>query len=75
MGRNLINKKERNHEGIHIYSGNLNVDLVINLLIAQIGGAWIGLNGMQIYVLAALELAVVIFAYVVGKRRTTTAYF
>ena len=53
----------------------LNVGLVINLLIAQIGGAWIGLNGMQIYVLAALELAVVIFAYVVGKRRTTTAYF
>jgi hypothetical protein len=53
----------------------LNVGLVINLLIAHIGSAGLALSGMQIYVLAGLELAGVIFAYVVGKRRTTIAYF
>jgi hypothetical protein len=53
----------------------LNVGLVINLLIAHIGSAGLALSGMQIYVLAGLELVGVIFAYVVGKRRTTTAYF
>lgn len=53
----------------------LNVGLVINFLIAHIGSAGLVLSGMQISVLPGLELAGVIYVYVVGKRRTTTAYF
>ena len=53
----------------------LNVGLVINFLIAHIGGAGFVLNGIQIYVLAGLELAVVIVAYVVSKRRNTIISF
>jgi hypothetical protein len=53
----------------------LNVSIVISLLIAQVGGSGFGLSSIQIYFLVGLELAVVIFACVIGKRRTTTAYF
>jgi hypothetical protein len=53
----------------------LNVGIVISLLIAQVGGSRFGLNSIQVYVLVGLELAVVISAYVIGKRRTPTAYF
>jgi hypothetical protein len=53
----------------------LNVGLVINFLTANIGAAGFVLNGIQIYVLAGLELAGVIVAYVVSKRRNTTVPF
>ena len=53
----------------------LNVGLVINFLTANIGGAGFVLNGIPIYVLAGLELAGVIVAYVVSKRRNTTVSF
>jgi uncharacterized membrane protein YuzA (DUF378 family) len=49
----------------------LNVGLVFNVLTANIGGTEFVLNGIQIYVLAGLELAGVIVAYVVSKRRNT----
>jgi uncharacterized membrane protein YuzA (DUF378 family) len=53
----------------------LNVGLVINFLTANIGGTGFVLNGIQLYVLVGLELAGVIVAYVVSKRRNTTVSF
>jgi hypothetical protein len=53
----------------------LNVGLVINFLTANIGGAGFVLSGIQLYVLVGLELAGVIAAYVVSKRRNTTRPF
>ena len=53
----------------------LNAGLAINFLIASIGSTGFGLHGIQIHVLAGLELAVVIVAYVVSKRRNTTVSF
>ena len=50
----------------------LNVGLIISFLTANIGGTGFVLNGIPIYVLAGLELAGVIVAYVVSKHRNTT---
>jgi hypothetical protein len=53
----------------------LNAGLAINFFIASIDGTGFVFNGIQIYVLAGLELAGVIVAYVVNKRRNTTVSF
>ena len=53
----------------------LNVGLVINFLLANIGGTALGLNTLQIYVLGGLELLGVIGAYIAGTRKTTTVSF
>jgi hypothetical protein len=53
----------------------LNAGLVINFLNGSIGSTGFVLNSIQIYALAGLELAGVIIAYVIGKRRTTTVLF
>jgi hypothetical protein len=53
----------------------LNINLVINFLTANIGDTVFVLNSIRLYVLVGLELAVVIVAYVVSKRRNTTVSF
>lgn len=50
----------------------LNVILMISFLSVNIGGTGFLLTGIQISVLVGLELAGVIFAYAVYKRRNTT---
>jgi hypothetical protein len=49
--------------------------MLLNFLFAQMGGVEFFLNAMQIYIVAGLELAGVIFAYLVAKRRNTTLFF
>lgn len=49
----------------------LNVGLIISFLTANIGGTGFVLSGIQLNVLVGLELAGVILAYVVSKRRNT----
>jgi hypothetical protein len=53
----------------------LNVGLVINFLMVNSDGTNSGLNGVQIYILVALELACVFVAYVGSKRRNTAESF
>jgi hypothetical protein len=53
----------------------LNLGMLLNFLFAQMGGVEFFLNAMQIYIVAGLELAGVIFAYLVAKRRNTTLFF
>ena len=53
----------------------LNIGLVINFLTANTGGTGFGFNGIQLYVLAGLELAGVIAACMISKRRNTTISF
>lgn len=50
----------------------LNVGIVISFLTANSSGTGLVANGIQIYVLAGLELAGVFAAYVISKRRHTT---
>ena len=50
----------------------LNVVLMISFLSVSIGGTGFVFTGIQFNVLVGLELAGVIFAYVVRKRRNTT---
>jgi hypothetical protein len=49
--------------------------MLLNFLFAQMGGVEFFLNAMQIYIVAGLELAGVIFSYLVAKRRNTTLFF
>lgn len=53
----------------------LNIGLVISFLAAYIGGVGLVLNSIHVYALVGLELAGVIFAYVVSKRRNATVAF
>jgi hypothetical protein len=53
----------------------LNIGLIINFLTANTGGTGFGFNGIQLYVLAGLELAGVIAACMISKRRNTTVSF
>jgi hypothetical protein len=53
----------------------LNISLVINFLTANIVDTVFVLNSIRLYVLVGLELAVVIVAYVVSKRRNTIVSF
>lgn len=53
----------------------LNIGLVINFLTASTGGTGFGFNGIQLYILAGLEMAGVIAAFVIGKRTNTTVSF
>jgi hypothetical protein len=53
----------------------LNISLVISFLTAHIGGARFDITGIGLYALVGLELAGVIVAYLVSKRRNTTVSF
>ena len=53
----------------------LNIGVVINILTVNLGGPGFGLSGIQLYILAGLELAGVISAYIIAKRRNTTVSF
>ena len=53
----------------------LNIGLVVTFLMPDINGTGFALNGIQIYALAGLELAAVIIAYALSKRRDTSATF
>lgn len=53
----------------------LNISLVISFLTAHIGGATFDITGIGLYALVGLELAGVIVAYLVSKRRNTTVSF
>ena len=50
----------------------LNIGLLINFLVANIGVIALSLSALQIYLLAGLELFCVIVAYVAGKQRMRT---
>ena len=53
----------------------LNICLVIGFLTAIIGGTGFNITAMDLYVLATIELAVIIGAYWAGKRRNMSAHF
>jgi hypothetical protein len=53
----------------------LNIGLIVNFLMPNINGAGPALNGIQIYALAALELAAVIITYALSQRRDTPTTF
>ena len=53
----------------------LNISLIIRFLTAHIGGAGFDITGIGLYVLVGLELAGVIVAYLVSRRRNTIVHF
>jgi len=53
----------------------LNISLVISFLTANINGTGFDFLGIGLYILVGLELAGVIVAYLVSKRRNATAQF